>query len=787
MKKDVLYDILETGKKLIKGDRIMRKKNVRFFAMLLTISILMASLPMNSLAADKTIKKLELVIPLPEAGMTMDEYKNSLKLQEANTEYGDLTAMGELTEIRMSNVNGDFDRTDPSNQKYIAGNTYQIIVKPIFTNSSYLLPHDANFTLIPSKFTITVNGIEAETTPYAGVGAPGVMFSYTIPKGAVSQEEQDESDAEKKAENDARHNSLRKIITDSYTVEEADERWIEKQERDVCVVTGDIKSFNYDALGTDKDFITKLIFDVTSDDSASEKFWGAKLVMDLPNLKEIWLGEGVDPVEFCKGTMSESAFGLLPISNVLGYTITGVAFAEGDATLYVPSTVLDKKAAMDAFPKIYPQFPYTIKLYDGDVRRAEKTGNGYEWCTNHSYSTLIGSRDRVCQYPSCNMSGKVYYSCEYCGKCEYDDNHTIAGRESYPCRYYAMIASDEAYVGEDIYGNHLFWYSCMYCSRPKNTVEANPTVEDWKMSGVDLSYEQYSQYCKTAVKQTEERALISVDFQIDMFPLSAKTDAKVSVWAQDGVNQALDNNLVDTSLMGNDYTKSITRLQFCSVAVKLAQELTGKSIKPADAKTFSDTDNIYVLKAYAAGITSGTGDGTFSPDATLDRQQMATFIYRTLQYIKANSDIKYTPYDSKLASYEDNGEIASWAKDALAFMNALDLIKGTSDTTISPTAKCTIEQALIVAGRSVYADSIGWYQVKSYKENKNFIIGNHNERYWFGPNYGNDVGVSNLIHDKRIWVTGRRIKGDYSYLTTPDPYTGQIFFVLAEWLRPIRE
>ncbi len=227
-------------------------------------------------------------------------------------------------------------------------------------------------------------------------------------------------------------------------------------------------------------------------------------------------------------------------------------------------------------------------------------------------------------------------------------------------------------------------------------------------------------------------------------------------------------------------------MQFCSVAVRLAEELTGKSIVPAPTATFSDTDNAYVLKAYAAGITSGTGENTFSPYATLDRQQMATFIYRTLQYVKANSDIKYTTYESKLSDYADNLQIAGWAREPLAFMNALDLIKGTTDTTISPSAQCTIEQALTVASRSIYADHIGWYQVKSYAENKNLIIGNNNERYWFSANYG-PVSLMNLIHDKRIWVTGRRIKGDYSYLTTADPYTGQVFFVLAEWLRPIRE
>ena len=142
--------------------------------------------------------------------------------------------------------------------------------------------------------------------------------------------------------------------------------------------------------------------------------------------------------------------------------------------------------------------------------------------------------------------------------------------------------------------------------------------------------------------------------------------------------------------------------------MRLAETLTGKSITPAAANTFTDTNNAYVLKAYAAGITTGTSATTFSPNATLNRQQMATFLRRTLQYVEKNSGYSYTSYTSKLASYTDNALVQSWAKEAMAFMNALDLVKGTTATTLNPNGTCTIEQAVIVAERSVYAHQIGW-------------------------------------------------------------------------------
>lgn len=134
---------------------------------------------------------------------------------------------------------------------------------------------------------------------------------------------------------------------------------------------------------------------------------------------------------------------------------------------------------------------------------------------------------------------------------------------------------------------------------------------------------------------------------------------------------------------------------------------------------------------------------------------MATFIYRTLRYVEKNSDYKYTDYTSKLSDYTDAGQVQSWASEAMAFMNALDLIKGT--TTLEPNGKCTIEQAVVAAERSVYAHLIGWYQVG-----------------WAATNH---TSINLTLNDfalregDYIWVTGRRY-GTYNtysetYLNLP--------------------
>lgn len=68
----------------------------------------------------------------------------------------------------------------------------------------------------------------------------------------------------------------------------------------------------------------------------------------------------------------------------------------------------------------------TIKCYSGDdVVAAQKAGASAakEICTTHEYHTQIRSADRVCHYADHDDHYLYYYSCDYCGKCEYDPNH----------------------------------------------------------------------------------------------------------------------------------------------------------------------------------------------------------------------------------------------------------------------------------------------------------------------------------------------------------------------------
>lgn len=88
-----------------------------------------------------------------------------------------------------------------------------------------------------------------------------------------------------------------------------------------------------------------------------------------------------------------------------------------------------------------------------------------------------------------------------------------------------------------------------------------------------------------------------------------------------------------------------------------------------------------LLWAVENGITSGTSATTFSPDAVCTRGQMATFLYRSAE----------TPAISDSASFTDVGESAYY-KNAVLWAKAEGITAGTSATTFSPDAACTRAQ-----------------------------------------------------------------------------------------------
>ena len=481
-----------------------------------------------------------------------------------------------------------------------------------------------------------------------------------------------------------------------------------------------VSTFKQEQLNTIKKVVLNYTYNTKNGDDENTPITkytnrDAAAFMSLYNLEELWLGPNVQVADFL-ADYKNAHTGFAATNSLI--PLTSANHETQRLTMFVSDKTLPNgftgnwnriKSSIGSDGYVYrdtgPFKRFQSRLYSGDVLEAFKKGPsaGYEWCTNHDYSDIINTADRVYQMLSCTQPTLYYYSCSKCGKCEYNPNHVARSLPHLAGNYHMLMdmadhytmdrnLSDKYYIGTNSRGERAYWKSCVGCGATHGEVlygYEQPKNGEWEA----------------------EQATVTKD---SVYAFAVRGDrhvtAKMSEWAQNEVQWASQNGILDLNLLGDDYTKPITRLQFASIAVKLAEVLIGKEIIPADVGIFTDTDNEYALKAYASGITSGVSATEFAPDGTLTRQQMATFIHRALMYVRDNTNIRYTIYTPELEKYSDNWAIQDWARTPMGFMNALGLVKGVSDTAIDPNGKCTIEQAAVVANRSVNADQIGWYQ-----------------------------------------------------------------------------
>ena len=168
-----------------------------------------------------------------------------------------------------------------------------------------------------------------------------------------------------------------------------------------------------------------------------------------------------------------------------------------------------------------------------------------------------------------------------------------------------------------------------------------------------------------------------------------------SPWAAAEIQQAAAEGYV-TDRCRFYQTDPITRLQFAELAVNYLEKATGTTLEAAKETTFTDTMDTAVLKAYAAGIVEGRGEGVFDPAGLLTRQELAAMLYRAL----TKAEVKWSG-NADLTAYADGGDAADWAVEALSALTAAGILNGTGENSLSPGQTCTVEEAILLVYRSV--------------------------------------------------------------------------------------
>lgn len=171
-------------------------------------------------------------------------------------------------------------------------------------------------------------------------------------------------------------------------------------------------------------------------------------------------------------------------------------------------------------------------------------------------------------------------------------------------------------------------------------------------------------------------------------------------WAKEGIRSAVDKGFVPADLQSG-YTAVITRQEFCRMAVKFVEYHTGKDIDTVlaerglarDTDAFTDTSDGDILAAYALGITSGTGQHTFSPDGQFSREQAAAMLMNTCRAVGMETE------QNQAAGFADMGSVSPWAVGGVNFCWESGIMKGSGENQFSPNGTYTRQESIVTFDR----------------------------------------------------------------------------------------
>jgi len=152
-------------------------------------------------------------------------------------------------------------------------------------------------------------------------------------------------------------------------------------------------------------------------------------------------------------------------------------------------------------------------------------------------------------------------------------------------------------------------------------------------------------------------------------------DLQDSLWANEAIvflnTKGIIKGVADKKFSPSD---GLTREQAAKI-ICLAFKI-GASVK---TKGFMDVEaggwySPYISDAASAGVLNGISDTMFGVGQSITRQDLAVMIYRALG----------TQQESNVVGFSDVGEISSYAKEAVNYLNGLGIISGYEDGSFRP-------------------------------------------------------------------------------------------------------
>jgi len=171
--------------------------------------------------------------------------------------------------------------------------------------------------------------------------------------------------------------------------------------------------------------------------------------------------------------------------------------------------------------------------------------------------------------------------------------------------------------------------------------------------------------------------------------------------------EKLANKLVVQGVGANRFSpdRAVNRAEFTAMLVRsLALPIVSTD------SGFSDVDaNAWyagvIATAAEYGLVNGYSDGTFRPQKTITREEIAAMVVRAAAFAGENISVTSSEQQRLLGGYQDAGKI-KWGHQEIAAAIKAGIVQGTSATTLRPDANATRAQAAAMILR--YLEYVGF-------------------------------------------------------------------------------
>jgi hypothetical protein len=257
----------------------------------------------------------------------------------------------------------------------------------------------------------------------------------------------------------------------------------------------------------------------------------------------------------------------------------------------------------------------------------------------------------------------------------------------------------------DLDGQEITDFHNIYVDR---TITVHSTVDPNKVTAVWIDSNKKVQFIPSTITNSDGVANVIIhsthNSKYSIIQSQSSFTDMQGHWAKQDVELMANKYIVDGVSDSNFAPEQlITRAEFAAILVR--------SLGLVEAKPKDNLMDVKVTDWYSGaintankmGLISGFEDGTFHPNTTITREQMVTMIARSLNLVGKEVQVNL----SLLSQFEDQSEIAEWAKNAVAITVAAKITQGKSGLSFEAKGNTTRAEAVTLLKRMlVYVDFI---------------------------------------------------------------------------------